>query len=232
MKALIPILLLLPLFSYAQLSTGLGYIGLEDYRVNNEVNPLPLGISVIPAISYRSGNLNIRGPNITYNFLQGPIGFSYHLEIVGERYESQEVKLRNSAGNTGFSLRLLYLTLKHTSDFTGVYRGNITNAFLAHRFQLFDRLMFIPRIGYRYTNKSYNNYYFGVRANEVGTYSFYELENARSENAGATLIFIGSDYSLSLSYSHTNQDQVIYDSPTVALNSYKVWSLFYNFNFK
>lgn len=231
-KILLPILLLASISTptYAKWSYGIGYIDQEDFRVDNEVNSLPFGISAVPLISYNGPKLSINGPQIRYRLLNGMFGATLHLAAVGNRYESEEVNLRETGYNGGVSLRALYLTVKHTTDLFRTYNGNITSIVLAHRFMPFDNLMFIPRVGYEYTNRGYNNYYYGVRESEVGTYQAYDVSDARNKIAGATTVYImNQSSSLTINYSHTQLDQVIFDSPTVNLRSYKTWGVFLSF---
>lgn len=217
--------------SYAgTFSTGIGYLDQEDFRVNNEVNPFPLGLSAVPLISYRSDNLMINGPRVRYSLLRGPIGFALNLDAVGSRYQSEEVELRSTAINAGASARIFFLNFKHTADIGKTYNGNISIVSLAHRVQISEKVMMIPRLGYEFTNKAYNSYYYGVRSNEVGEYNEYEIDNARSQFIGVmTIIRLSESSSLSLNYGYKNLDQEIFQSPTVSLKGYRNWGVFFSF---
>jgi outer membrane scaffolding protein for murein synthesis (MipA/OmpV family) len=212
-----------------QLSTGIGHLIQEDFRVDNEVNPFPLGLEYVPIISYRTENLMIMGPRVRYSLLKGAIGAALHLEATGQRYESKEVELRESSIHSGASLRLFFLSLKHTSDISQTNHGNTSTVTLAHRFAFKDTLFIIPRISQRFTNGAFNTYYYGVKQSEVGTYGFYEVKNAKTDIFGVTVTARLGTHSLTINYSYRELDNVIFDSPTVKLQKFKNWAFFWSF---
>lgn len=232
MKFLVPLLIIIlntPVCA-GTISTGIGYLNPEKYRVDNEINTLPFGLSVIPIISYKSENLNIIGPKIRYNLVRGAFGLALHLETKGDRYKSEEVEFKDSGVNLGVSVRLLLLSFKYGSDVYDRYNGNTLNITLAKPFKIGSHTVFIPRVGYEYLNSSYTNYYFGVSKDEVGTYSEYELGEARNKLAGVTAILkFTSGSNISFNYSHRELDNEIYKSPTVELKSYKSFGVFWSF---
>lgn len=217
--------------SAGEFTTGVGYINPEEYRVDNDINPLPLGINILPLISYRSENLSIRGPNISYHLLKGAIGLKLDFVTIGDRYKSQEVDERSSTINVGATLRLLFLSMKYGSDVFNVYNGNVFSVVLAKPFHISKQFMFIPRFGKEYLNASYTNYYFGVKNSEVGAYQAYETKTAANTVAGLTAVYRMSEKSsLTLSLSQRKFDQVIYNSPTVNKRSYNTYALFWAFS--
>ncbi len=208
-------------------SGGIGYLDQEDYRVNNEVNSLPFGLKFVPVISYRGENLSIYGPNIRYSLLKGAIGSALHLEPSGARYKSKEVELRDTAINAGLSVRIFFLNLKHTVDIYDKYNGSITTATLGHRFVLSESLFLIGSAGYQFLSEAFTDFYYGVKPDEVGTYTLYRPESAQNKIVRINLTYlISKETSLTLNYSFTELDEEVYESPTVGQNSFKTWGIF------
>ena len=213
----------------ANLSTGIGYFDQEDFRVDNTINPLPFGTNIIPIISYRSERLVINGPMIRYNLAKGLFGAALHLNAYGYRYKAHELERRETSIHTGLSLRLAFLSFKYASDIYDKSNGNKFNFVIAHRFH-FPPFTFIPRVGKEYLNEGISDYYFGVDKDEVGFFEEYQLDNTVNDIAGFTLIYSMSEsQSLSYNYNYKKFDQVIFDSPTVRLKSFKSNALFWNF---
>lgn len=211
--------------------TGLGYIQPQNYRKDNEVNPLPFGLSVFPIIAYQSRSLRVYGPFVSYALLSGPIGFNINVRVAGDNYEAHNLEPRKTGVNAGASLRLLYLTLGYGSDVSGRYRGNMLSVSLGNRFVFGNgKLALIPRVARQFVNKSFTNYYYGVSEDEVGEFSEYSLNEAAN-----TIYALNANYNLNerefltLNSSYKIFDPVIADSPTVALSQYTTWSIFYNY---
>ena len=210
--------------------SGLGYIKPGEFRVDNEINPLPLGLSFVPMIAYRGERLSVFGPNINYALIKGAISLGLRLNTSGDPFKSHEINQSGTAINGGVSLRLLFLTLNYESDISNVYDGNLMKASIGWRFPLFDNLMFTPNFGKEFLNHSYVNHYFGVEKSEVGYFSFYETNSAVNDHYGFGLIFKLTEMnSLSLNYSFKKLDKVIYDSPTVSKKEYDTFSVFWSY---
>lgn len=223
-------LFFLPISSYANFSTGIGYIEREIYREDNELNPLPLGLSTVPFIAYRGENLSVYGPNVEYRLLKGIIGASLHLQTVGDRFEAHEVKKRDTGVNAGVSLRLLFLSLRHTADIFHTYNGNVSTIDIGHR-EKFGKFIVMGQIGYEYLNQGFSNYYYGVREDEVGHFQAFELKETRNEFLRLSTIYqLGEGRALNMSYGFKRLDPVIFESPTVNKKSFKTWSIFYSVN--
>ena len=191
------------------------------------MNSLPFGLKFVPVISYRGENISIYGPNIRYSLLKGAIASSLHLEPSGARYESKEIELRDTAINAGLSVRLFFLNLKHTIDIYDKYNGSITTATLGHRFVLTESLFLIGSVGYQFLSKAFTDFYYGVKEEEIGTYSQYQPQEAQNKIARINLTYLMSkEISLTLNYSFTELDKEIYDSPTVSQKSFKAWGIF------
>ncbi len=211
-------------------STGIGYIKPGDYRVDNEINPLPLGISLLPIIAYRGERLNVLGPNISYKLIKGAIAFDLRLNAAGDRYKAYEVKQKGGTLNTGFLLRIFFLSLQHGVDFFNVYQGQTSNIFLSKPFFLSKKLMIIPRIGKEYLSSQYTNFYYGVSSEETGFFKEYEMKSAANDFYNVSVNYILSkNQSLNLSYSYKRFDQVIAESPTISENGFSTLALFWNF---
>ncbi len=217
--------------SYAKFISGIGYIGPEEYRVDNEINPLPFGLSLIPMIAYRGQRLQVYGPNISYVLLRGPVSFSLNAKAFGDRYKARDLSQRDTAVNAGVSLRLLFLTLKYGADISKVYNGNTAEVGIGWRFKFGDSWLVIPGLAKEYLNESYVNYYFGIDADEVGEFSFYEAKTAVNDKLrlGVTYL-IDSENSLSLNYSYRKFDKVVYESPTISKEGYATWSFFWSYS--
>lgn len=215
-------------FSQGTFSTGIGHLIQEDYRVDNEINPFPLGINTVPIISYRSENLIINGPRVRYNLKKGLIGTTLLLNTYGDRYKSHELEQRETSVHAGVSLRFAFLSFNYTSDISNVSDGNSYSLVLAHRF-MFDQLSLIPRIGQEFLNSSITNYYFEINQKEANYFEEYELKSARNNFAALTLAYkLTPSQSLLINYNFKQFDQAIFDSPTVKLKSYKTYGLFWS----
>ena len=216
--------------SHAAFTTGLGYIHVEQYRTDNEINPLPLGLSVVPMIAYRSERLRIFGPNINYSLLRGAIGFDLKLNVSGDRYKAYEIEERSTSIDAGVSLRLLFLSLTYSSDIGRTYNGNSYSLGIAHRFMLGDSIMIIPRVAREYLNKSYTRYYYSVSLDETGEFPLYSLEEATNEIYTIIInLKLSERNSISLNYTHKVFDDDIYASPTIELKRFNRSAVFWNY---
>lgn len=215
----------------ADWTTGLGYIQPQDYRKDNEINPLPFGLSFVPVLSYRGERLTFYGPFLRYALIKGAIALNLNFNVIGDNYEAYEVERRKTGWNAGASLRLYFLTLSYGSDISKTYNGNVFIASVGHRFSLLnDRLFVIPTISKQYVSKSFTNYYYGVSADEVGEFEEYSLENAVNDIYGLRMSYaLNATESISLNFNYKVFDNEIYNSPTIALRQYNTLSIFYNY---
>ena len=212
--------------------TGVGYIQPQDYRKDNEVNPLPFGISLVPVIGYDSKKLRIYGPFISYALMTGAIGLNLNLRAAGDNYEAYDLNPRKVAVNGGASLRLYFLTLGYSSDLSNTYDGNIFTVSLGHRFVLFDRLMLMPSISRQYVNSGFTQYYYGVKADESAQIEEYSIDKAVNDIYSLNTVYVLSEIkSLALNFTHKKFDNEIAKSPTIALSSYNTVGFFYNYKF-
>ncbi len=218
--------------AHANYIGGLGYIDREDYRVENEINPSPLGTNFLPMLAYRGERLSVFGPKINYALIKGAFGLGLTLSPSGDRYKARDLDQRDGAINAGVSLRLLFLSLSYSADITHVHKGQTAKASLGWRFALSKQLLFAPRISKEFLSKSFVNYYYGIAADEVGEFSFYEAQGAVNNVYGAALTYISNPkHSFTLNYSKKHFDRVIYESPTIDKKSYATTSFFWNYNF-
>lgn len=210
--------------------TGLSYIQVSNYRVDNEISPLPLGSSILPIISYRGEKLQVLGPNITYSLLKGPVSFALRLNAAGDRYKARNLEQRNSTLNGGFSARLLFLSLSYGTDLLHVYNGNIAEVNLAWRFKLSETLFIIPRVGKTFLSTGFANYYYGIDADEVDSFSEYETNSAVNDQIGITASYkLSEKTSFLLNFTYTVFDRVISNSPTISEPGFSRSSLFWTY---
>jgi outer membrane scaffolding protein for murein synthesis (MipA/OmpV family) len=169
---------------------------------------------------------------VTLNLYQGPIGFSLNLNTTGDRYKAHNLNKREVAIDSGVSLRILFLTIKYTSDISKVYEGNQYQISIGKPFTIGDSIRFIPRIVKEYQNTSFTNYYYGVIEEEIGVFKKYSLDNAANDIIGLTTILkLSEAMNFSINYSRKTFDEVIYKSPTIQLRRYNMTSIFWSFLF-
>lgn len=217
------------LYAESNFISGIGYIKPDQYRKDNDVNPLPLGLSVVPMIAYQSKTLKVFGPNIRYTLLNGMYGAELKMNVAGDRYESHDLELRNTTINAGASVRFMFLSLDYESDIGHTYNGNLYRLTLAKPF-IFGSFMFIPRIAKEYVNEGFTRYYYGVKADEAGYYSEYSLNTAVNEIYSIMLNYrMNKKTSIAFNLTHKVFDKVIAKSPTIDLDRYNTVSLFWNY---
>lgn len=217
-------------FANGYFSTGIGYISPDEYREDNEINPLPFGLSTVPMISYQSERWRLIGPRLTYHALKGPIGININLGLEGDRYRAHELEQRNNAVVAGASLRLLFLIFRHDSDISKTFNGNINKITIAHRFMVTDNFFIIPRVTKEFVGHSFTDYYYGVDSDEVGEFEEYSPEDSENEIYGLTLTQILNEGStLTLNITHKVFGDDIANSPTIRLDRYNIWSFFWSF---
>jgi outer membrane scaffolding protein for murein synthesis (MipA/OmpV family) len=216
---------------HGKFTTGIGYIQPAVFQVDNEINPLPFGLSFVPMIAYRGERLSVFGPNISYALNKGPISLSLRLHAIGDRYEAYEVERKETAINAGMRLRLYFLSLSYTSDISRTYEGNIFELSLFWRFKVNEWFFVTPRYTKRFLNQAYTNYYYGVSEDEVGFFDEYSMNSAQNDIAALNLLFkLKEGQSLSLGASYRSFDPVIYDSPIINRQSFITSSVFWNFD--
>tara|TARA_Y100000768_G_scaffold389021_1_gene390483 strand:+ start:22970 stop:23671 length:702 start_codon:yes stop_codon:yes gene_type:complete len=223
---------LLSFSAKAEFVGGLAYIQLGEYRVDNEINPLPLGLSLVPMIAYRGERLRVFGPNINYILIEGPVSFSLILSATGDRYKTSTLDQRDASINGGFNLRLFVLNIRYGSDLVNVYKGNTVDVNLGWRFKILKSLFFTPSLGKELLNDSYVNYYYGISDGETERFDSYSANSAVNDVYRIGVTFIESKKSsFTLNYSYKVFDDVIYDSPTIDKDSYGATSFFWSRSF-
>ena len=228
------LLILIALFSFEALAegkfiTGIGYIAPGRYRVDNEISPLPLGLSIFPMIAYRGERLRVLGPNISYDLIKGAFSLSAQLNAMGDRYQSHDLEKRDTAINTGLTARLLFLTISHGVDISRTYNGRVSNIGLGWPFQVTDTIRITPQISKEYLSADYVNYYFGIKEGESDYFKTYSARSAGNDIYALGFSYaLSEDSSLALNYTYKKFDVVISDSPTISDSSYGTWSIFWN----
>jgi len=235
MKTILLIIILSLSFSVqANFIGGIGYIQPGQYRVDNEINPLPLGTSIVPMIFYRGERLTVLGPNVSYALLKGMFSVSVNLTATGDRYETESIEMRDTAINGGVSLRIMFLTLNYGSDISNVYQGNTANINIGWRFKISENLFFSPSVGKEFLNQGFVNFYYGVSDKEasLGRFTSYKVGNAVNDNYRAGITYVLNERnSFVVNYSYKVFDNVIFDSPTINERAYGTTSLFWNYKF-
>ena len=218
-------------FAKSNFFSGLSYMQISDYRVDNEINPLPLGSNIIPILGYRGKHLQVLGPNIIYTFLNGPISLGLRVNATGDRYKARNLKQRNTAINGGVSVRLLFLIMNYGVDLFNVYKGNTYDIGLGWRFKLSEDFFFLPKVSKNFLNSGYVNYYYGISTGEADSFSPYQAQSAINDEYSVGGIYKFSERSsFVLNYAHTIFDQVIANSPTVSERSFDRWSFFWSYS--
>lgn len=216
----------------AEFVGGLAYIQLDEYRVDNEINPLPLGLSLVPMIAYRGERLRVFGPNINYVLVEGLVSFSMVLSATGDRYKTISLEQRDGSINGGFNLRLFVLNIRYGSDLVNVYKGNTVDVNLGWRFKILESLFITPSFGKEFLNDSYVNYYYGIAEGETELFDPYRTKSAVNDIYRIGVTFIGSKKnSFTLNYSYKVFDDVINDSPTINKEYYGATSFFWSHSF-
>lgn len=231
MRKIILLTILLSFCANARFITGLGYIKPEEYRTDNEENPLPFGMSVIPMIAYRGERLSVLGPRVSYALKRGAIALNINANVAGDNYKAYEVKARETAWHAGLSMRLYFLMLRFGTDVSGTHNGSISSVGVGHRFRISERLILMPSIRREFLSSTFVKYYYSVSAEEVGEFSQYDIDSNAADNVYSMSVtyVLNESNSIMINYRHRQFDKVIYDSPTIALENFDTWSVFWNY---
>lgn len=210
--------------------TGLGYLAPEKYRRDNEINPLPFGLSVIPMIAYRSRTLNILGPRVSYVLFGSIARLSVNVNMAGDRYKANTIKEKETAVHAGFSLAIPFINLRYEQDLSSRHNSAVYIASLNKRFKFGDSIFARIAIGREFLDQKYTTYYYGVSAEEAGTYQTYRPK--REQN---TVINFNGSYSfdeensIALNITHRRFGSEIANSPTIRLKNFNIFGLFWNY---
>ncbi|MBD64644.1 MAG: hypothetical protein CME62_05530 [Halobacteriovoraceae bacterium] len=219
--------------AYAKWITGVGYFDPGEYRVENEISPMPLGWNIVPMIGYVSPKMRVIGPRISYHIVGNKaVELRADINAIGDRYESHEVEMRDTAIDGGMSLRLMFLTFGYSADISNVYYGNNYSWGLSWRFILADNFFIIPSFTQKYFSSEYTNFYFGVKESEEGYFNAYEVDASKISTLRlTTTLKLNEKDSIAFTVSQREFEDEVYDSPTVAKKRYLSSSLFWNYSF-
>lgn len=222
---------LLPLPAHAgKFITGLGYLYPEKYRRDNEINPLPFGLSIIPMIAYRGERFSILGPRMSYRLIKSFVGVNLHANIAGDNYKANILEQRDTAIHTGLSIQIPFLSVRYEQDVSSTHNGNLLLFSLRIPIKLSDKLFLRTSLTLEQVSEKFSRYYYRVDYQEVGLFDYYNPDKEQNIifNLNASYI-LGSSTSLTLNWTHKRFGQEIANSPTIRLKNYNVFGLFWNY---
>ncbi|MEH0860882.1 MipA/OmpV family protein [Halobacteriovorax sp. DPLXC-1] len=233
MKYLIFLILFISQSVHAKWVTGIGYFQPGEYRVENEVSPMPFGLNIVPMIGYFSPRLRVAGPSVSARVLGNHLAeMRLKVNMIGDRYKAHEVELRKSAVDVGAMVRLFFLSASYAADISNTYKGTHYNFKFSWRFPITKNYFIVPSYTYGVFSSDYTNYYYGVRDSEVGYFSAYKVDEAIIQTITLVNTYILDKHnSLVLNFSYRLFDDEIYNSPTVEKKSYTRGSFFWNYTF-
>ncbi len=210
--------------------TGLGYLYPEKYRRDNEINPLPFGLSIVPMIAYRGGRFSLLGPRMSYRLIKGIIGLNLNVNIAGDRYKANILDQRDTAIHTGLSVLLPFVSLRYEQDVSSTHNGNIFRAMLRLPIPVGQKVFLRTSFGLEYVSEKFSDYYYRVDYHEVGLFNYYNPNKERNIlfNLNATYTLDKSS-SLNLNWSHKRFGKEIANSPTIRLKNFNTIGFFWNY---
>lgn len=210
--------------------TGIGYLHPERYRRDNELNPLPFGLSFIPMLAYRGERLQVLGPRASYKVINGFFRVSANLNIGGDNYKANILKERETALHAGFSLGLPFLTFRYEKDVSGTHKGFLYRISLGHMQQVTSKFRVIARISHEYVSNKFARYYYSVSANEAGIFNQYDLGSEQNIIVSLNMSYAFNEtHSVMFSWNHNRFGKDIANSPTIRLKNYNTFGLFWNY---
>lgn len=210
--------------------TGVGYLYPEKYRRDNEINPLPFGLSIIPMLAYRGDRLSVLGPRVSYAVLKGLVGVNLNVNVAGDRYKANTLIQRDTAIHAGLSLRVPFFSLRYEHDVSSTHNGNVIQATLRAPLKVSEKIFLRLSLTQEFVSQKYSKYYYQVERNEVGLFNYYSPDKEQN------IIFnFNGSYSLSettslnLNWSHRRFGKEIANSPTIRLKNYNTVGIFWNY---
>jgi outer membrane scaffolding protein for murein synthesis (MipA/OmpV family) len=181
-------------------------------------------------IAYPGEPFRVFGPQIIYALKKGAIAINLHANVAGDNYKAYELRARENAWHGGVSVRVFFLTLRYGGDISNTHNGSIARVGGGHRFKVSENFTVIPSITREFLSRTFVDYYYGVDADEVGTFSQYDTANAADSVYAIRMSYkINERNSLMLSLRHRVFDKIIHESPTIALRSFNTWGFFWNY---
>lgn len=210
--------------------TGIGYLHPERYRRDNEINPLPFGLSFVPMLAYRGERLQVLGPRASYKFIKGFYRLEGNVNIAGDRYKANILDERETAIHAGFTVGVPFLSFRYEKDVSSTHNGYLYRISLGHLQKLSEKLRVIGNISHEYVNGQFARYYYRVNTHEVGTFNFYDLGSEQNILLNlVTTYTMDETNSITFSWNHKRFGKDIANSPTIRLKNYNTFGLFYNY---
>lgn len=201
---------------------GLGTNIKENIRVSNIVSGKKdsLVVTAFPAIFLRYNGFNIRGGyEWSYSMIKQPSLFNLGplLKYGGETtYQTNEVGKRRNSLFAGATARILLFNLRYVKDINNKSNGSIFEVIAAYPFLWSKNFRTIPRLGIRVHSSNYNNYYYGVKASEVGEFQQYNANSGTDKFIAIGNQFdIGSNTRLRLTLGYEKLSSEVSNSPTI-----------------
>lgn len=210
--------------------TGLGYLYPEKYRRDNEINPLPFGLSVFPMIAYRGDRFSLFGPRATFRVIKGLVGLNLNVNIGGDNYKANILNQRDTAIHAGASLIIPFFSIRYEQDVSSTHNSNVLRLTLRAPIPISKDLFIRTSLSQEFTTEKFNRYYYGVTQSEVGLFELYTpgRETSIIINMNASYKLSKSN-SLNLNWTHTRFGKEIANSPTIRLKNWNTFGLFWNY---
>lgn len=210
--------------------TGVGYLYPEKYRRDNEINPLPFGLSIVPMIAYRGERFSLLGPRMSYLIVKSLVSVSLNVNIAGDRYKANILEQRDTAIHGGLSVIIPFFSVRYEQDLSSTHNGNLIRLTLRAPFKVSDKLFVRTSLSQELVSEKFSRYYYRVDTNEVGLFSYYNPDKEQNIifNLNATYTLTKST-SLALNWTHKRFGSEIANSPTIRLKNFNTIGLFWNY---
>lgn len=193
-------------------------------------------ITPIPYLTYIKGNFYVEGADIGYTLLSDQQGDSgYYVDVLGSArvgfgyknddspalagMEDRDDTAIEAGIKAGFYNSFGLLEVSAKQDVASAHEGFIANITYSLPIENeAQNYQFIPYIGASYQSDKFNNYFYGVKANEAtATRSAYEADGGTNIFIGATLVYnLTPQWSLSANAQYETLASSIEDSSIVS----------------
>ena len=210
--------------------TGIGYLYPEKYRRDNEINPLPFGLSVVPMIAYRGERFSLLGPRMSYLLVKSLVSLSLNVNIAGDRYKANILEQRDTAIHGGLSVIIPFFSLRYEQDLSSTHNGNLIRATLRAPLRVSENLFLRFSLSQEFVSEKYSKYYYRVDYQEVGLFNYYNPKKEQNYIIGLNTTYKLSESSaLNLNWNHTRFGKEIANSPTIRLKNFNTIAFFWNY---
>ncbi|OUR95412.1 hypothetical protein A9Q84_16390 [Halobacteriovorax marinus] len=171
-----------------------------------------------PYVYYKSEQTVFEGLFFHYDLMKSRyFGMGPTYQYLGENYTSDLGVEKDSSIWPGAFLRAYIFNVYWYKDVFGESEGTVTDVFSAIPVAVTEEWKLIPRVGVKFYDANYVNYYYGVKAGDSSKLSEY------AGGSGSTFYFsLGNDFQISknfltkLSFGYEVSSSSIKDSPTVS----------------